>query len=360
VPYLYTHFAGGRVSRKWIKKGEPGQLTTLTEMRADARRRYLGLDGGIFDNSFRELALAILQGTSVEGHDKTGQLAAIHAFVVSYVRYVNDPNDDSEHVKLPEVVLADRYADCDGLVLLEVVLLAMLGFDVGFEAARYDSTVQGYQHVYGFVVTPDGVVYFDPTANIEAVGFKAGGAVETAAILVTGDNNAFTFGGFLESLAGTVVNVFVPGAGNPLLSDSAKRDQNKAVSKELGKTFEQGAAQLTSLYQKISAKNEATTQADVVQAQAAFDAMDEWVKENASEYVTAQWNSAAYKPAYEHDLQLYQERASANTNDTDSVSGAGTANPITSNVAASLGISQNVLLIGGLVLGVVLLPKLLR
>lgn len=338
----------GKSTRKWIPNGEAGNLVAMLEMRRIARS-YLGLDNQLFDNQLYELAQKILSDANVATHDKAGQLNAIHEWVIKNVRYVNDPQGGNQILELPHYILQEKdnmHAACSGLTLLEGVLLGMVGFLFGFEAANYHAGEDGYEHVYAYVVEHDNIIYADPTAYNQPLGWRSPEAVEVARILVNNDDKhgQFELEGFFDFL-GTVADVVggafgIPAAGAPLHMIGKKKDAEAQQERQQHVQLDQLALQVEDYYKTLSAQvasGQGVTTDELNKAQTDYDNLDNLFQQ----YNPQKWQDPSYQAAYLHDLDLFKQHVIDNTQ----ASAGASTQPLTGATAQlsnSLGVSPAV------------------
>lgn len=132
----------------------------------------------------------------------------------------------------------------------------------------------------------------------------------------------------LISIGGIVAAPFTGGASLLVTAGSQAAagivggiEAKGAQAKEIGKQFDQLAGQVTSLFNSIQSKPVITAE-DVRAAEAALGQLASVAQQYSSiEYVSRQWNSAAYRPAYEQ--RLSQIRAAAQTPAAQVAGGTG-------------------------------------
>ena len=134
--------------------------------------------------SVRLLAEQIVSGLGSK--DCVSEIAAIYYYVISHVRYANDPRT-VELVRKPERIVAEILSgktpslDCDDMVAFEAALLLALGREVrvitvAFQNVKYQGQIQ-YSHVYLQVKEPrtSRWIVLDPVAAEEtAIMLKQG------------------------------------------------------------------------------------------------------------------------------------------------------------------------------------------
>lgn len=129
--------------------------------------------------------------------------------------------------------------------------------------------------------------------------------------------------------------------------------------RELGAQFDQLAGQVTALFNRIQAQA-VITAADYAQANAALGQLAA-MAQLPIEYITRQWNSAAYRPAYEQRLTQIRDAAIASGAPGVSVVTPGATNgggsAVTPDVLASADDNSGLLILAGAALLVVFLMK---
>lgn len=334
----------GHASRTSYVGGYRGNLDALARMRRGIRRD-LGLDGGKFCTELFELASSILRAFDVPAHDPLAALAAIHIYVTSNVRYVQDPTGAGEQLQHPLYTLKRGYGDCDDLIRLELTLCGMVGLDaLTLEAAVYSEAAQSLEHVYGSVDVDEQTVYIDPTADTEPLGYRAE-PLGYVRLNVLDDVADMEVGGLLDSILGigkVVAGIFGNrGGGQP----------NTAETQAAGKQFDAAAAEVTRIMHGIAAKGEAITPADYATAANAYSALASIAAQLGNvEYVAAQWASEDYRPAYESLLSQIKAVADRNAATTGGGTTANTDAPagsFSSALSGSLfGIPLSYILLG--------------
>lgn len=93
----------------------------------------------------RLVALQILRNYKINGRDRFGIGRAIHHFVKSRVRYVNDPVA-VETVQQPEITLKLGAGDCDDHAALVAALARSLGIDARFAVIGVDR--DSFRHIF--------------------------------------------------------------------------------------------------------------------------------------------------------------------------------------------------------------------
>jgi len=103
----------------------PGELSvdkTVDIMARAAFGRY-----GAHSPRIRALAIQIIRAAGIPEKDKLGEIDAIHEWVKSRLRYVNDPLWQ-EFITQPEhLAFVQRDGDCDDHAVLEAALLGAIG-----------------------------------------------------------------------------------------------------------------------------------------------------------------------------------------------------------------------------------------
>lgn len=182
---LFIENGQGRITRKWLRNGKPGNLSTMREMR-QLVRDSLGLDGQWLDEGLREKAVEICQTFSARSWEE--RVNAIFLFVKELVYYIPDPAGGNDDIENARQVIRLGFADCDGKAVCLSTLLALVGVNTAFKAARY-AKVDGYQHVYVIAYNALGVgIPLDPTYVNSYVGWEAR-ALESVTLPVSGESD---------------------------------------------------------------------------------------------------------------------------------------------------------------------------
>lgn len=84
--------------------------------------------------------------------DTRGEIGAVFNFVRDAIRYTRDIND-VEMLKAPDVLLAERFGDCDDKATLLATLLETVGYKTRFVAVGLRT--EDFEHVYVEVLLGD-------------------------------------------------------------------------------------------------------------------------------------------------------------------------------------------------------------
>lgn len=206
---------------------------------------------------------------------------------------------------------------------------------------------------YPYIIVGNRIFYVDASGNLwEWIPDSTSGGLGS-------------LGGFWSFLGkiGAVASYAIPGVGpivGPLATTAVGAlDQNAAKGKqekEIGAQWEQLAGQVVALFNQIQAKA-IITAADAEQAAAALTQLGQAASQYGSiEYITRQWNSAAYKPAFEQRLQQIIEAAQRSTPASSTQSaGGGIVDSFTQGSGG--GVLSSPLVLAAAILGGVLLLR---
>lgn len=152
--------------RATISPGKRGTAETVAIM----ARLAMGVWGARSER-IRSLALAILRHAKIAGKDYMAEVAAIHRWVQSAIRYTRDPVGQ-ETVQTPEhTAFVTHAGDCDDFSVLEAALLGALGHPTRFITIGY--TPQAFSHVYLEVNVRGRWIALDPIMADKPVGWEA-------------------------------------------------------------------------------------------------------------------------------------------------------------------------------------------
>lgn len=110
--------------RGYLPGGVRGTRATLTVMGRLAHQ-------GATDPALRAAAADIVRARGVSGHDRAGQIAALHEWVRDHITFVGDVAG-TETVQAPRVTLRLGIGDCDDLSTLLAALLLSIGIPADF------------------------------------------------------------------------------------------------------------------------------------------------------------------------------------------------------------------------------------
>lgn len=154
------------VHRATISSGKRGTAETVAIM----ARLAMGVWGARSER-IRSLALAIVRHAKIAGKDYPAEVATIHRWVQSAIRYTRDPVGQ-ETVQTPEhTALVTRAGDCDDFSVLEAALLGALGHPTRFITIGY--TPQAFSHVYLEVNVRGRWIALDPIMADKPMGWEA-------------------------------------------------------------------------------------------------------------------------------------------------------------------------------------------
>lgn len=300
-------------------------------------------------------------------HDAACEISQLFEFVRDQVRYQEDA-PDTERIADAWRTLEHMAGDCGDKSILLATLLGSLGHRTQFIVQSWDGDLSdGYDHVHLELVDgPLAGVELDPTNEHAPVGWEARDAArarfeiwESAGVRSQGPGKrtgmdwqlstpapdsrlpAPGLSGFFDDFGGPLISTGIQ-VGSQFASSAAQQSKLSAEQgKAIGAQFENLASQALQVFQAISAKMPYVTADDVAVAQQAYQAVESFVGQYPTEYVTTQWNSAAYKGAAQKDLAKFAAAAQQASQGT----GAGSQGPGTNNALSfnpqSLGSSLN-------------------
>ena len=158
------------VHRTTLSTGKRGTAETVAIMARLAMGRW-----GARSERIRALALAILRQAGVPGKAYEAEVAAIHRWMQTTIRYTRDPVGQ-ETVQTPEhTAFVLQAGDCDDFSVLEAALLGALGHPTRFVTIGY--TPRAFSHVYLEVQVRGRWIPLDPIMADKPVGWEAPGPV---------------------------------------------------------------------------------------------------------------------------------------------------------------------------------------
>lgn len=119
-----------------IAEGPEGVRQTLEIMRQVVKKWRVNPE-------IRQFAEQIVSG--VPSKNKPAEIRALHAWVRDNIRYTDDVNE-VETLKEPNILLQDRFGDCDDKSTLLATFLETMGIPARFVAISYEPDI--FEHVY--------------------------------------------------------------------------------------------------------------------------------------------------------------------------------------------------------------------
>jgi hypothetical protein len=157
------------VIRACLSPGKRGTAETVAVMARLAMGTW-----GARSMRIRDLALGIVRSAGVAAKDYASEVAAIHRWVQTQVRYTRDPVGQ-ETVQSPEyTAFTSRAGDCDDFTVLEAALLGALGHPTRFVTIGF--TPRAFSHVYLEANLRGQWLPLDPIVD-QPPGWEAPGAV---------------------------------------------------------------------------------------------------------------------------------------------------------------------------------------
>lgn len=95
--------------------------------------------------------------------DYAGECLAVYYWVCKHIRYMRDPFN-VEMVQKPSRTLVEQAGDCDDMATLLAAMFMACGNKCRFVAVGFVAGAPP-THVFCEVITPRGVIVFDPVAN---------------------------------------------------------------------------------------------------------------------------------------------------------------------------------------------------
>jgi hypothetical protein len=288
------------------------------------------------DIRLRSLAEQLTAGCAP--HDVAGAVRVLFEFARDGIRYVDDPVD-VERIADAWTTVESRAGDCGDKSILLASLLGAIGIKSQFIVQSWAGDLSnGYDHVHvevpGVGSQGSGVsetIELDPTNEHAPVGWEAvdakrarfeiwsgaevGGQrseVSKAGMDFTNHPSPVThhhLSGFLEDFGGPLIGAGIQ-VGSQFASSSAQQSkvtaqQGKAISAQ----FENLVSQALQVFKSIDARMPYVTADDVAYAQQAYQVIESFVSQYPTDYVTQQWNSAAYKGAAQSDIAKFAAAA---------------------------------------------------
>jgi hypothetical protein len=286
------------VKTKALLPGKEGNLQTLAELlpmiRADAedvelRRFVLGLIADC-DNSFES------------------QCGKLFEYAKS-IRYVRDPLD-RERLADAATTIDEQAGDCADKSGMLASMLATIGYLSRLRALNFfdDLATHGYDHLLVRVQHPDSGewISLDATPEHSEVGFEPAAAVVTDFEIWAAEGggsrqeqSAGLGGGPFDALLAQGIQI-----GSQLAAGAVQKARvSHAQEAQIGAQFDQAAGQVTAFFNQIQSQP-VITQADLEAAIGAYTQLAQLAQQHGNvSYVTQQWTSANYKPAYEERLR---------------------------------------------------------
>ncbi len=154
------------VDRCWLPRGEAGTDQTIVRMDDISMGVW-----GARSAKIQALAYSIIGDAGVVEKDQPGEVAAVHAWVMSHLHYVKDPVGQ-EKLTYPETLAFSLpYGDCDDHVVLERALLGAIGIRTRMKVVGFVAP-QMYQHVYHQAQVKGDWINLDPIVKDKPVGWE--------------------------------------------------------------------------------------------------------------------------------------------------------------------------------------------
>ncbi len=136
-------------------------------------------DFGAHSPRIRSLALSIVRKAGVPEKNKYGEVVAIHKWVMSRLRYVNDPLWQ-EFITYPETLAFDQMdGDCDDHAVLEAALLGAIGIKTRFVTVAPKPGPMSHVYLQANVTSNDGTgvmreewIDLDPIVKNQPAGWS--------------------------------------------------------------------------------------------------------------------------------------------------------------------------------------------
>jgi hypothetical protein len=307
-----------------LRPGKEGNLQTLAVLlpmiRADAesvelRRFVLGLIADL-PNTFE------------------AQVGVLFDYAKNSIRYTRDPIG-AERIADAATTIDEQAGDCGDKSILLAAMLATIGYLSRLIALNFydDLDAHGYDHLLVQVQDDAGAWQsLDPTPEDARPNWEPAAPVRTVfPIWEDGGGQKEIAGGPLDALIAQGIQI-----GSQYAAGAVQSSQRThAQEAQLGSQFDNLAGQVTALFNQIQALP-VITLADLQTAAAAYQQLAQIAQENATAYITEQWNSVNYKPAYEARLNQMAEAVSSEQLAVSSQTSAEAVLGLPSSVGSSL------------------------
>lgn len=301
------------VPTKQLLPGKEGNLQTLAELLPIIRRDAL-------DPELRRSVLELIANCPNEFNCIVGKL---FEFAKS-IKYVRDPLN-AERIADAATTIAEKAGDCGDKSGLLAAMLGSIGYLARLLALNFynDLAVHGYDHLLVQVQDDAGAWQsLDPTPGYARPNWEPEAPVRTV-FEIWGDGNekggqdvrapSGIAGGPFDALIAQGIQI-----GTQLAAGAVHNSQvSHAQQAELGARFDALAGQVTALFNQIQAQA-VITEEDLNAAIAGYAQLAQVAQQYPTSYITEQWTSNNYKPAYE--ARLHQI---ANAIQEGGITGAG-------------------------------------
>jgi len=297
--------------RRWVPTkallpAREGNLQTLAEMLPMVQR------DAVEDLELRKLVLRLIANCPNEFECQAGKLFEY----ARSIKFVRDPID-AERIADSATTIAEQAGDCGDKAILLAAMLGSIGYVSRFVAVNfYDDLAQhGYDHLYLEVQRDDAAwVPLDATPEWAEPGWEAKAPVRT--VFAIWNETSTGVGGIFDDLISQGIQLGTQYAAGAVQQSRISGEQER----QIGAQFDNLAGQTTALFNQIQAQP-VITQQDLQTAVAAYQQLAQVAQQYGSiDYVSEQWNSRNYKPAYEERLR---QMATAAENAAMTTTGAG-------------------------------------
>jgi hypothetical protein len=310
---LVRHGRHSQVSIRALAHGKDGNEQTLRVAAAWVR------EDSASDAQLRQFVLEHFISQCAPG-DYLGAVTKLFEFSRDAIRFADDP-EDVERIADAWSTIADGWGDCGDKSILLASMLGVIGIPSQFIVQEWEGDViaeNGFDHVHIEAFMPDGsTLQLDPTPRSAMLGWEAPSAARMRFVIWpkwsaarTGLGGPSIWDELLPKLVNTGVS-FGSQYAQTKLQQSRQSQATKEAEKQINTQWESLVAAALPIFQNVSARMPNITAADFSAAASAYQALESFVSEYPTEYVTQQWTSDSYKNAALHDLNLYQAALTA-------------------------------------------------
>jgi Transglutaminase-like superfamily len=301
-----------QTQKERLPDGVEGNLRTLSFVRS------MVTEDAAYDQQVRRTAQEII--AACRPGDFDCEVRSLFEYAQQDIRFVRDPID-VERIADAATTMAEGQGDCVDKSVLLATMLGSVGHLTRGKVVNYRGDVEtaGFNHFYLEVQRPEGTWEpLDPTPSDKEAGWEAEGEVHRTIEFWEGTGGDETLSGLLDQILPGLIQTGAQ-LGSQWASSSLQQARSSgSQSQQLGAAFDQLAGQTTALFDSIQ-RQATITQADLQNAAAAYQQLAQVVQQygGAVPYIAEQWNSSAYKPAYEARLQQMVARVQAVTPGTN-------------------------------------------